>query len=352
VNLGFDPARVLTFHVTGRFGEDGGDWTRVVKRLNGTLDVLVTLPGIKAAATTTMPPGLPGLQQQEFTLVEGRADTESRMIAESRIVSPGYFDTLRIPILDGELCRRPEDARGVTEVMVNRTFADRYLRNRPVVGLHLSANSPDRIAGIVGDARELGPNRDPVPTVYGCFAASNPVPWFLVRTSGDPRAAIAVIRLKLKALEPLRPIYDFAPLDDRIGDAYAQNRLRTVLLTLFAVTALCLVCAGVYGTLSYVVSLRRREVALHLALGATRRDVVRGLLRTTARVVGVGCACGLVLALMFTRSLSTMLYGVSPSDPATLGGVIVLVLAVAAVAALVPAARAAFMQPMRTLREE
>jgi len=352
VNLGFNPAHVLTFHLTGRFGEDRGDYTRTVRRINSTLDELRTLPGIDAAATALMAPGVPGLQQQEFELAEGRAGTEPRLIAESRFVSPSYFDTLAMPILDGELCRRPEDARGTTEVMVNRSFADRYFPNRRVIGLHLKANTPDRITGVVGDARELGPDRDPVPTVYACFAAPTPFPWFLVRTSGEPRAAIGAIRMKLKALEPLRPVYDVAPLEDRIGDAYAQNRLRTVLLTLFAVTALGMACAGVYGTLSYVVSLRRREVAVHLALGAMRRDVIRTLITTAARVVTVGCSCGLVLALIFTRSLSAMLYGISPSDPATLAGVIALVLAVAAAAALVPAARAAFMQPMRTLRED
>ena len=134
--------------------------------------------------------------------------------------------------------------------------------------------------------------------------------------------------------------------------AYAQNRLRTWLLSLFAMTALGLVCAGVYGTLSYTVSLRRREVALRLALGALRRSVVQQLIATSLRIVCLAAACGLVLALLFTRSLSTMLYGVTPTDPPTLAGVIVLVVLVAGLAAVIPATRAAFIQPMRALREE
>ncbi len=116
--------------------------------------------------------------------------------------------------------------------------------------------------------------------------------------------------------------------------------MRTWLLTAFAMTALTLVCAGVYGTLSYAVSLRRREVALRLALGALRRNVVHQLMTTSIRIVGAATALGLVLALLFAQSLSTMLYGVSPTDPATLGGVIVVVVAVAFIAALIPAARA------------
>jgi ABC-type antimicrobial peptide transport system permease subunit len=165
-------------------------------------------------------------------------------------------------------------------------------------------------------------------------------------------AMAATIRRKVNELEPQRSVYDVAPLDMQMGDAYAQTRLRTWLLTLFAITALALVCAGVYGTLSYAIGLRRREVALRLALGALRRNVVRQLMTTSLRVVGAASACGLVVAVLFTRTLSTMLYGVSPADPATLLGVLAVVISVAFLAALIPAARATFIQPMRALRED
>ena len=127
------------------------------------------------------------------------------------------------------------------------------------------------------------------------------------------------MRRAIHALEPSRSVYDIAPLEARMGDAYAQNRLRTWLLSLFAITALALVCAGVYGTLSYAVSLRRREVALRLALGALRRSVVQQLIATEPahrrRWPRHAAWCWRSL---FTRSLSTMLYGVTPTDPATL----------------------------------
>jgi ABC-type antimicrobial peptide transport system permease subunit len=165
-------------------------------------------------------------------------------------------------------------------------------------------------------------------------------------------AAALAIRRTIRELEPQRSVYDIAPLEQRIGDAYAQNRLRTWLLSVFAVTALVLVCAGVYGTLSYAVSLRRREVALRLALGALRSHIVRQLIEGSLRVVVVAAACGLILALIFTRSLSTMLYGVTPNDPATLAAVVALVVAVAGIAAVVPATRAAFVQPVRALHED
>jgi predicted lysophospholipase L1 biosynthesis ABC-type transport system permease subunit len=224
---------------------------------------------------------------------------------------------------------------------------DRLVQNR-----HITGAFPSRIVGVVGDAREAGVDREPAPTVYTCFSYPNPAPWHVIRTAGDPAAAALDIRRRIRELEPLRSVHDIAPLEQRMGDAYAQNRLRTWLLSLFAITALALVCAGVYGTLAYAVSLRRREVALRLALGALRTTIVKQLMGTSIRVVVAASVVGLGLALLFTRSLSTMLYGVTPTDPATLTGVVAVVVTVASIAAAVPAARAAFMQPMRALRED
>jgi ABC-type antimicrobial peptide transport system permease subunit len=174
----------------------------------------------------------------------------------------------------------------------------------------------------------------------------------LVRTSGPPAQLTATVRARLRELEPTRTVYDLAPLDEHIGNASAESRLRTLLLTLFALTALALTCLGVYGTLAYVVSLRRREVGLRVALGALRGSIVKQFLWTALRVVGIACVAGLVLALAFTRLLSSMLFGVSPSDPVTLAAVVFVVVGAAVLAALLPAARAARTDPMQALREE
>jgi putative ABC transport system permease protein len=367
VNLGFDPTRILTLRVSGQYGNETTD--SHIQRINRVLDDLESLPGIEGVAIASRLPGVRDYEQQEFVLLEGRPGTAPPLIADTRIVSPGYFAALRIPLLTGELCRRPTSSgwpnAATTEVMVNRAFADRYFQGTSVLGLHLSGGldrlaknghirgaAPSRIVGIVSDAREAGADREPAPTVYTCFSYPYPAPWHVIKTAGDPEAAAIAIRRRIRELEPARSVYDIAPLEQRIGDAYAQNRLRTWLLSLFAITALALVCAGVYGTLAYAVSLRRREVALRLALGALRTTVVKQLIGTSIRVVAVAAVVGLGLALLFTRSLTTMLYGVTPSDPATLTGVIVLVLTVAGIAAIIPATRAAFVQPMRALRED
>jgi len=141
-------------------------------------------------------------------------------------------------------------------------------------------------------------------------------------------------------------------LEERIDNAFAENRLRTVLLAFFALTAIALACIGLYGTLSYSVNVRQREVGLRLALGALRGQITKQFLLQGLRVTLVGCAAGWVLALASSRILSGMLYGVSPSDILTLSSVILLVIIVAAIASLVPAVRAARLDPMRVLREE
>ena len=180
----------------------------------------------------------------------------------------------------------------------------------------------------------------------------HPFPWYFVRTSSDPMAAAAAIRRRINELEPLRAVYDILPLEQRIDDAYSQNRLRAILLSLFAATALSLTCLGVYGTLSYIVSLRRREVGLRVALGALSRNIVAQLLVRAFRVVLLACGVGILMSLALARVLSGVLYGVSPSDPATLSGVVVIVLGVAVLAALLPALRASRIDPMTALRED
>jgi predicted lysophospholipase L1 biosynthesis ABC-type transport system permease subunit len=241
--------------------------------------------------------------------------------------------------------------------MVNRSFANLYFGGSQAIGRHLVQPGTiyagkGEIRGIVGDARETGLDREPPPTVYWCATGIAPGSFFLVRTHGDPKSMAEVVRRKVHELEPRRSVYDLTPLGDHISDAYAENRLRTILLAFFAITAVSLACVGLYGTLNYLVNLRRREVALRLALGAMRAQVVRQFLGLGVRVAVLGCAAGLLMAAGFARLLSGMLYGVSANDALTVGGVIAIVLVVTAMASLIPAVRAARVEPMRALREE
>ncbi|HYL78085.1 MAG TPA: ABC transporter permease [Bryobacteraceae bacterium] len=353
VSPGFDPQHILTFSVSSSWGETA-DYKGAKQRVSRILDGLRSLPGVETAAVAFSLPGVPGQYQIELKTTEGRAETEPKIIAQARAVTPEYFAALRIPLVAGEMCR---DEQVKTTAMVNRTFANTYFNGVDVIGRHLG--QPDNlyaataeVRGIVGDARETGLDRVPPPTLYWCSGALQPGAFFLVRTHGEPDAIASAVRRKLRELEPQRSVYGLTPLTSHISDGYAENRLRTVLLTFFAITAIALACVGLYGTLSYLVHVRQREIALRLALGAMRAQVIRLFLNQGLMVSALGCIAGLVLTAFFTRLLSGMLYGVSSTDAATLGGVAILVIVVSATASLLPSIRAARVEPMQSLREE
>jgi len=350
---GFDPDHVLTFRISASWGETGNLKAsgQTVKRI---LEAVAAVPGVESSAATFLLPGVPSTFPVELNVAEGRADSEPKIIAESRIGSAGLFATMHIPLLAGEVCPQESNTRGM---MVNRSFANIYFGGERVIGKHLGQGSspyfPSAVVrGIVGDARERGLDHEPVPTIYYCGLIMQPGLYFLARTHGNPVALGESIRRKLHEVEPGRSVYDISPLTAHLSDAFAQNRLRTVLLTFFALTAISLACIGLYGTLSYAVNIRRREVGLRLALGALRAQILRQFLAQGMRVSLLGCVAGLGLAGAFTKVLAGMLFGVSPWDPITMTGVIVLVITVSIVASLLPAARAARVEPMGVLREE
>ncbi len=160
------------------------------------------------------------------------------------------------------------------------------------------------------------------------------------------------IRRTIHQLEPARSVFAIRPLTDHLSDSFAEDRLRTILLSFFGVTAISLACLGLYGTLSYFVAVRRREVGVRLALGALRHQIASRFLWEGLRIAGIGCAVGLLMAAASSRLLSGMLYGISSLDAVTFCGVVVLVLAVAVLSTLIPAGNASRTDPMQALREE
>jgi putative ABC transport system permease protein len=207
-------------------------------------------------------------------------------------------------------------------------------------------------SGVVGDAREEGLNTKPAPAVYGCLSAGNPFPNYLVRTHGDPMAMAETMRRRIHQLEPNRSVYGISPLQEHIDDVSSENRLRTLLLTLFAGSAVSLACIGLYGTLNHLGRMRQREVGLRLALGALRGQILSHFLLQGLRVTLIGCIAGLLLSAGTGRLLAGMLYEVSPVDPETYCAVLVLISLVATLASFVPAWRAARVEPVQILRQE
>ena len=354
VSAGFDPDNVLTLHISGSWAETA-DMKALEQRVNHMLDSLRAVPGVQAATTSVTLPGVPGDYKSELQFPEGRDDVSRKMIADNRFISPDYFNVLRIPLIEGEACRYTE---GSTGAVVNRSFARQYFSTIPALGHHLvfGAGTPfpvtAEIRGIVGDAREQGLNTDPMPTVYWCLSPATPNRYYLIRTSREPMAMADTLRRAILQIEPSRSVFDIMPLQAHISDAFGEGRLRTILLSMFALTAVSLACIGLYGTLTYLITLRHREIGLRLALGAMRSQITTRYLTHGLRVALIGCACGLAMAVASARLLSGMLYGVSSFDLRTFAGVIALVVLVAGLAAFVPAFRASRMDPMKALRDE
>jgi len=355
VPLGFDPSRVMTFRVTGNWGETT-DMAALKRRVLTTLETLRTAPGVAAAATSMAVPGAPFQFDTELRIAEMPAEDRRRVTARNRIVSSGYFDALQIPVSSGAPCRDNEPA---STAVVNRSFAGLYLAGRTAVGSHVQqvTSGPmvasGTIVGVVGDAREQGLNDPPAPTIYWCNNAPNPMPLFLVRTHGDDPAVIAeTIRRRVHEIEPTRAVYELMPLEQRLDDTLAENRLRTILLSCFALTAVSLAAVGLYGTLSYIVNMRRREIGVRIAMGARRRTTVMLFLKQGIAVTAVGCVVGLWLSAAMGQGLAGMLFGVTPLDPSTFAAVIVLVIGIGALASVWPAVRAARVDPIQALRDE
>jgi putative ABC transport system permease protein len=353
VSPGFDAAHVLAFRLTGSYGETA-DLTALRNGVNRTLDELRSLPGVDAVAVSLSLPGVPFQYPVEVTSPDSALDPARRIAAESRSVSTGYFASMHIPMLSGAACDPHSDTTGV---VVNGSFASTFGGRSPI-GHHLLPNpnpmslAGSTVLGVAADAREAGLDREPAPTVYWCGPPPDPGRYYLVRTTGAPAALANAIRQRMHAVEPGRAVYDLAPLREHLSESFAEVRLRTVLLTLFAATALSLACVGLYGTMAYLVTARRREIGLRMALGARRHQVGVRVAGRGIIITGIGVAAGLVLASWSARFISGMLYSVHTNDATALLAAVGVMFVVALAASGIPAIRATRFDPMRILREE
>ena len=353
VALGFHAEHVLTLRISAGWGETV-NLGALHQRIARDLDALRSVPGVEAVAIDAELPGMSGSQQQQIDLDGTDHPGASRIYADTRFISSGYFAVMGIRRLAGELCR---DDLPYATAMVNRTFAQLYLAGAAVPGHQLQfgatgSSAPSvQLRGVVADAREAGANQPVSPTVYLCANDPDPDPWFLLRVYGDPAALAPALRRKMAQVEPSRSVYAVMPLRQRLADQSANDRARTALLSMFAVAAVALVCLGLYGTVSYTARTRRREIGLRLALGAMPRRILRSFLLQSLRVSLLGSIVGLLGGAAFSRLLAGMLYGVSALDPWVYGGVAAMLLVVSALATLFPALCAVTISMVEALRE-
>ena len=356
VSLGFDPEHVLAFRISAGWGETN-NMAKVRQRLNRTVEELREIPGVNAAALSI---GLPGVDIQGSTSqfhIAGQ-DTESegrKAFADEDSVTPDFFRLLGIPVLSGDTCRITLDSQTQSPVLISGSFADRYFPGQNPTGhsMHESGYPGQLlIVGVVGDIRKHGYARDPQPTVYWCGLSANPNPEFLVRSSADPLRLSEAVRQRIRALDPNRAVYDVKRLSDYVSSTLTDRRFQVILLSSFAAMALLLSAIGLYGVTSFLVSLRTREIGLRAALGATSWRIFAQILREGALMTGMGVAFGLIAALLLTRYIGSLLFGVAPTDPITFVAVPLLLALVSAIALWVPAHRATNIDPMEALRQD
>ena len=293
-------------------------------------------------------------------VIEGRVlqPTDNEPDAEHRVVSPGYFKAMGIPLIRGRLLSERDHAQSPFATVISETMARRYWPNEDPIGKRINLGNPQTspwrtIVGIVGDVRNEGLNSEPNPQMYISFTQSPR--WSLtliVRGSSDPTGLIAGVRSKVAGLDRDLPLYNVRTLKQMVAESLARERFGLLLIVTFAGLALLLAGVGVYGVLAYSVTQRTYEIGVRLALGASRRDVLRLVAGQGMKLVSVGVSIGLLAAFTLTRLMTGLLYGVSPTDPLTFIGVAALLVIVALAACYIPARRAAKLDPMVALKCE
>jgi len=322
------------------------------------LERLRATPGIDAAAWTTLVPLAPGAASRRGMNIRDytRQPGEDLEFHFARI-SDGYFETMQVDIVRGRAIDARDGPGAPGVVVVNESFARRFWPKADPLGQGISVQGPAgpflTVVGVARDGKYQTMTEDPVPFVYFPLAQEySPVLTLVARADRDPAAAVRAMRASLLAEDPDLPIFSAQTLGEHLALTLLPQRVAAVVLGSFGAVALLLAAMGIYGIVAFTVSQRTREIGVRVALGAVRRDVIRLMVRNGMRPVVIGVGIGLVSALAVTRLLKSFLTGVSPTDPATFAAVVVAFLGVALWAALLPARRAAHIDPLVALRSE
>ena len=318
---------------------------------------LAVTPGVRAVGFTNIAP-FSGLSTAMPIAVPGRqpTSTDEYLSAAWRSVSPGYFAAIGVPLKKGRLIAETDGEQAPPAVVITETTARRIWPGVDPLGqpIKLGANpTPWTVVGIVGDIRDQQLREEPKLMVYLSFQQ---VPWssmwLLVRTTGDPMALAPTVRREIHAIDPLLPVANEQPLSRFVSDAAAAPRFTTLIFGMFASAALVLAVVGVYGVVAYGVTQRTREIGVRLALGATPSRIVGGVVRHGLGLAGFGIAIGLWAAYALSRFMQGILYDVAATDAVTYLAVAALLVACASAASILPARRAARLDPVRALRDE
>jgi putative ABC transport system permease protein len=366
VDPGFRPDHTLSFELTfpdSRYGDERED--QIVTFFDQLTPRLRALPGAtNVGAVMALP--LSGMQFDISFEVLGRppVPAQDQPSMQIRVATPSYFQTIGIPLERGRLFTGDDRGGSKQVVLITESAARQYFPNEDPIGKSIKLGWGKRvhgrrvaaggeIVGIVGDVKELGLAEANAPQLYMPLRQW-PVQQMavVVRTATPPMTLADAVREQVRTVDPSLPVSKMRPLDDVVSRSISQPRFYMLLLTIFAAVALALASVGIFGVLSYAVAQRTREIGIRMALGAQERAVLQMVVGQAMLLVVSGIGLGAVLALVISRGMSTMLFSVTATDPATFASVAAILCAVALVASYIPARRATRVDPIVALRSE
>lgn len=360
VNPGFEPNSLLTLRI--KLSEDaaGSPYQNSQKRAAAFHDFLEHvrgIPGVQSAALTQIVP----LSQDDMDrgpfVIQEKPGSDVTPSADYRDVSPGYFRTMRIPLLQGRSFAESDDAKHPRVVIIDQTLAREYFGSENPLGKHVvlpyGSRDPRQVIGVVGAVRDSSLSGAPEATIYFPFMQGpDQTMSMVVRTAVPQNTILSPIRNSIWSVDRNQPIFEVRSMPEIMGNVTSAPRIAFILLDILAVVALVLGAIGIYGLTSYNVGQRTQEVGVRLTFGATPNAILYMLLRQATTLAILGVAAGLLCSWLMTRFMSSLLYGVSSTDPAIFLGATLLVASVATIACYLPARRAVRIDPLVALRCE
>jgi len=364
VDPGFRTDHALTLRISlpvpeGQISAADGD--RFVNFFDRALARVRQLPGVTAAGATNMIP-LDGNGTDRLIDIDGYVprDQSDMPDAQNRQATPEWFAAMGIPLMRGRLIEPGDDGKAPRVVVVSDAFVKQFFPNSDAIGKRIRLGKLTNefpwatIVGVVGDVRGFALDEPPQPTMYWPVAQIRATPALavVIRTNGDPAALSSSVRGAIAEIDPAQPVYDMQTLDQLVAKSLGQRRFTLTLMLLFGVIALVLSAVGIYGVMAFAVSQRTQEIGIRMALGASALDVLKLVLRNGMLLAVIGTVIGLAGAFAITRFMSSLLFGVSPTDIVTFALVTAGLLLVALVACYLPARRATKVDPLVALRYE
>ena len=358
VETGFNATGVMTMRLA-LTPQKYADAQRRAALYQQLLERTKALPGVEAVGTISELP-LSGQENDTYFTIEGKppaAPGSEDRLANFRTASPDYFRVMGIPLVKGRFFGDQDREGAPRVVIISETFARKFFPDEDPLGHRLTLDLGDpwtgEIIGVVGNIRHRNLADEPFREMYTNIAQTpRGQVNLVVRTQSDPAAVTSAVKNEVQALDKDLPIYSPKTMAQRVSESAAAPRFRTMLLGLFAGLALVLAGVGIYGVIAYSVTQRTHEIGIRMALGAQRRDILKLILGRGIVLTLIGVGIGLCGALLMTRVMASLLFGVSATDPVTFFGVSLLLMAVALLASYLPARRATRVDPMVALRYE